>query len=282
MARRDHPETRVRPPLKWAGSKFKILDDIRRHLPPGNRLIEPFVGSAVVFLNTNYPEYILNDINKDLISFYRILQTDGEAFIEYARKFFVAKNNAERAYYRLRDTFNTTDDQPLKAALFLYINKFGFNGLCRYNSKGESNVPFGSYNEPYFPETEIRRFLEHAKHAQFTCSDFETIMRSAVRGDVVYCDPPYVPLSDTANFTAYSAGGFNASSQVRLAELAEELSEKGITVVVSNHYTRFTKEIYARAKKYRLDVRRTISRDGAKRELASEVLAVFKAKGGQG
>ena len=278
MAKKDHPLNRVRPPLKWAGGKYQVLEQIRKRLPPGNRLIEPFVGSGVLFLNTRYEHYSLNDVNKDLISLYRILQTDGEKFINYARTFFNPDNNSEDSYYQMRATFNSTTDQFLKAALFVYINKHGFNGLCRYNSKGKNNVPFGRYARPYYPEAELKYFIERSRHATFTCDDFSAAMKQAIPGDVVYCDPPYVPLSDTANFTAYSAGGFNSSEQVELAELAESLADRGVTVIVSNHYTRFTREIYARAIKYRFDVRRTISRDGANRELVSEVLAVFKGK----
>ncbi len=279
MAKRDHPINRVRAPLKWAGGKHQLLDQIRKRLPSGNRLIEPFVGSGVVFLNTRYDHYCLNDANRDLIDLYHILQTDGDAFINDARSLFSSENNCEDAYYRMRATFNSTSDLSQKAALFLYLNKHGFNGLCRYNSKGGINVPFGRYVRPYYPEAELRYFIERSRHADFTCDDFSVAMRQAVPGDIIYCDPPYVPLSDTANFTAYSAGGFSIQEQIALAELAENLAARGVTVIISNHYTRFTRKIYARATKYRFDVRRSISCDGQNRNLVSEVLAVFKGKG---
>lgn len=275
MAQIDHPKVRVRSPLKWAGSKFQILDTIRKYLPTGNRLIEPFVGSGTVFFNTRFDNYLLNDINHDLINFYRQLQTDGEDFITYARSFFQPENNTEEAYYRLRDTLNTTTDVRLKSALFLYLNRFGYNGLCRYNSKGKSNVPFGRYKKPYFPQKELELFIEKSRSAVFTCKDFSTVMRQARAGDVIYCDPPYVPLSLTANFTSYAAAGFAEAEQIHLAELAEEMSSQGVTVMISNHDTPFTREIYAQARKHSFDVRRTISCNGTRRDMAKEILAVY-------
>lgn len=279
MAYKDHPTNRVRPPLKWAGSKFQILENIRKHLPSDNRLIEPFVGSGAVFINTHFDNYLLNDVNHDLIDFYRRLQTEGEDFIAYARSFFQLENNQEAAYYRLRDTFNTTSDMRLKAALFLYLNRFGYNGLCRYNSRGKNNVPFGRYKKPYFPQKELELFIEKARHAKFTCEDFSTVMRRAKAGDVIYCDPPYVPLSTTANFTSYAAKGFTETEQIQLADLAAEISSQGICVLVSNHYTPFTKRIYERARKYRIDVRRMISCNGNRRGVAREILAVYSGRG---
>lgn len=275
MAQIDHPTVRVRSPLKWAGSKFQILDTIRKYLPTGNRLIEPFVGSGTVFFNTRFDNYLLNDINHDLINFYRQLQTDGEDFIVYARSFFQPENNTEEAYYRLRDTLNSTTDVRLKSALFLYLNRYGYNGLCRYNSKGKSNVPFGRYKKPYFPQKELELFLEKSRSAVFTCEDFSTVMRQAREGDVIYCDPPYVPLSLTANFTSYAAAGFAETEQIHLAELAEEMSSQGVTVVISNHDTPFTREIYTQARKHSFDVRRMISCNGSRRDMAKEILAVY-------
>ncbi len=278
MAQIHHPTNRVRPPLKWAGSKYQILDYIRKHLPSGKRLIEPFVGSGAVFCNTRFDNFLLNDVNHDLIDFYRRLQTDGKDFITYAQSFFRPENNSEEAYYRLRETFNSTTEKHLKAALFLYLNRFGYNGLCRYNSKGKNNVPFGRYTKPYFPQKELEFFIEKSRTAIFTCEDFSTVMHQAQAGDVIYCDPPYVPLSTTANFTAYAAAGFAEAEQIRLAELAEQMSNQGITVLISNHYTPFTRKIYGQARKHSFDVRRMISCNGSQRAMAQEILAVYKGK----
>ncbi|WP_083521005.1 Dam family site-specific DNA-(adenine-N6)-methyltransferase [Alicyclobacillus kakegawensis] len=265
----------MRPFLKWAGGKYRIVQRIREHLPDGKRLIEPFVGSGAVFLNTDFDEYILSDINQDLIRVYEILQQDGDSFISYCKPLFTPENNAPDRYYELRTEFNETDDLWRKSALFIYLNRHGYNGLCRYNSNGKFNVPFGRYKRPYFPEPEMRYFAHKAQRARFCLADFRAVMEQAQPGDVIYCDPPYVPLSKTARFTDYAAGGFGPQDQADLAQLAAALGNRGIPVLISNHETDFTNQAYAAAKIERFDVQRMISCDGANRGSVTEVLALF-------
>ncbi len=264
-----------RPLLKWAGNKYQILEHIMAVLPSGNRLIEPFVGSGAVFLNADYKEYLLADSNEDLINLFLTLQREEESLIEYCRSFFTSETNTEGRYYELRKEFNSTSDSRLKAALFLYLNRHAYNGLCRYNSKGGFNTPFGQYNKPYFPEKEMRRFVDRARRATFRVADFRETMKLAGRGDVLYCDPPYVPLSATSNFTSYSSGGFGREDQSALAELAEELASRGVPVLISNHATEFTLNAYKSARIEQFDVQRFISCDGDNRGTAREVLALF-------
>ncbi|MCL6445345.1 MAG: Dam family site-specific DNA-(adenine-N6)-methyltransferase, partial [Alicyclobacillus sp.] len=186
------------------------------------------------------------------------------------------ENNQAERYYALREAFNETADTRLKAALFVYLNRHGYNGLCRYNKDGGFNVPFGRYAKPYFPELEMLAFAKKAQAAEFACADYRTVMGEWVKpGDVVYCDPPYVPLSDTANFTSYSAGGFDLAAQSELATLAEQLGERGIPVVISNHENPFTRRAYAKARITSFAVQRFISCDGSNRGAAMELLAVF-------
>lgn len=265
----------MKPFLKWAGNKYQIIQRISDVLPKGNKLIEPFVGSGAVFLNINFPRYVLADNNADLIHLYQILKDEGDEFIDYAKEFFTRKNNVEKKFYWLRDQFNATTDVHLKSALFIYLNKHAYNGLCRYNLKGEFNVPFGRYTKPYFPEEEMRNFYKRAAKATFKHADFVKTMKAAKPGDVVYCDPPYVPLSPTASFTTYSPGGFGQHQQIQLAELAVDLSKNGVTVVISNHDTEFVHRAYAKAEIQKFNVQRFISCDGTKRGKAAEVLAIF-------
>jgi DNA adenine methylase len=266
---------KIRPFLKWAGNKYHILERILAVLPRGNRLIEPFAGSGAVFLNSDYPEYLLADNNGDLINLYLTLQSEGEQFINYCKSFFTEENNREKRYYELRELFNTTDDHKLKAALFIYLNRHGYNGLCRYNSGGRFNTPFGLYKKPSLPEKGMRHFLSRAKSAVFKAADYRDIMKTARKGDVVYCDPPYVPLSATAHFTAYSSSGFTFEDQVELAELAMELAGKGVPVLISNHATEFTLNAYKTARIERFHVQRFISCNGSNRGKAQELLALF-------
>ena len=265
----------MKPFLKWAGGKFRIIDRVRLALPKGKRLVEPFVGSGAVFMNTDYPEYVLSDANPDLINLYLHLKEEGQDFIEQARRYFLPEQNTAEAFYWNRVVFNETSDTRLKAMLFLYLNRHCFNGLCRYNRKGEFNVPFGKYKAPMFPGREMLAFAAKARRARFSTRDFRATMQDARPGDVVYCDPPYVPLSPTASFTDYAAGGFGMEEQQALADLAVALSERGIPVLVSNHDVPWTREHYIRARIQSFDAPRSISSDGGNRAAAGEILALF-------
>ena len=265
----------MKPFLKWAGGKTRIVGRIKEVLPEGKRLIEPFVGSGAVFLNTEFNNYLLTDANPDLINLFRHLKEEGSEFIEYSRIYFSPEYNAPETFYTLRELFNTTTDTRVKAALFIYLNRHCFNGLCRYNSKGAFNVPFGKYKKPPFPEREMLAFHEKAKQAIFEVADFRETMSKASRGDVVYCDPPYVPLTATANFTDYAMGGFSMNDQQDLADMARKLQSRGIPVIISNHNTEWIQQAYIPARMFKFDVQRFISANSANRCKASEVLAVF-------
>ncbi|MGY0617598.1 Dam family site-specific DNA-(adenine-N6)-methyltransferase [Vibrio sp. FJH11] len=263
--------------LKWAGGKYGLVEDIQRHLPPARKLVEPFVGAGSVFLNTDYDQYLLADINPDLINLYNLLKESPEEYISEAKRWFVAENNRKEAYLSIRSQFNNTDDVMYRSLAFLYMNRFGFNGLCRYNKKGGFNVPFGSYKKPYFPEAELEFFAEKAKKATFVCEGYPETFRRARKGSVVYCDPPYAPLSNTANFTSYAGNGFTLDDQAALADIAEKTAtERGIPVLISNHDTTLTRRLYHGADLSVVKVKRTISRNGSGRNKVDELLALFK------
>lgn len=263
--------------LKWAGGKYPLLDDICRHLPQGDCLIEPFVGAGSIFLNTNYDYYYLADINSDLINLYNIVKMCTVAFIKDARKLFTPNDNMMESYYAHRKTFNASNDAYHRAILFLYLNRHGYNGLCRYNLSGEFNVPFGRYCKPYFPENELLWFAERAQKATFICESYDVTLNSADRGSVVYCDPPYVPISSTANFTAYHTNSFNQREQLNLAKLASKLAQENcIPVLISNHDTLLTREWYQNADLHVVKARRSISRSISGRIQVDELLALFR------
>ena len=268
----------MRPFLKWVGGKYQIIHRIQTALPKGNRLIEPFVGSGAVFLNTNYDRYILGDSNPDLINIFQYLKKERNKFIDYCALFFGNSKNNAKTFLKNRETFNITTAPRLKAALFLYLNRHSYNGLIRYNNKGIFNAPFGQYKKPYFPAKEMLFFIEKAKTAQFYHADFLTTMAKAKPGDIVYCDPPYIPLSKTANFTKYGIDGFNLAKQNALVDMAKKIVKKGIIVVISNHDTALIKQIYKGAEIYRFDVQRYISCNANTRNKAKEILALFSAE----
>lgn len=268
-------EKKFVPFLKWAGGKRKIIDRIKAMLPDGKRLIEPFSGSATVFLNTSYKENLIADTNNDVINLFNHLKKEKKPFVEYCSGFFIPENNDPDRYYQFRKDFNETIDIKLRAALFLYLNKHGYNGLCRYNSSGGFNVPFGKYKSVRFPEDYIYEFIEQSTDATFITQDFEKTFSDARPGDVIYCDPPYVLQNDSNRTFKYHKDDFGLDKQEKLAELAILTAKKGIPVLVSNHLTDFTKEIYKEAELSTFNVRRTISCKGDKRKEASELLALF-------
>jgi len=262
--------------LKWAGNKRRVVPHILPLLPEGERFIEPFCGSAAVFLNTNYKKNIIADTNTDVINLFQHLQNEKTEFIDYCDQFFTGKNNDAEKFYELREKFNKTKNKRLKAALFLYLNKHCFNGLCRYNKSGGFNVPFGRYKTIFLPRENMEFFVKKSRQAEFLVNDFATTMRNTQKGDVIYCDPPYVPVNDSNSNFKYEKAGFSMDQQELLAKLAEETANRGIPVLISNHYTDFTKEIYKNAELKTFSVQRLISCNAEKRVKASEVLALFK------
>jgi len=277
-ARTPSQDTYVRPFLKWAGNKFRIIERVKKQLPEGKRLVEPFVGSGAVFLNTEFDHYLLCDSNRDLIILYTLLKEEEAAFIDTLRPLFSECNNTPERYYALREEFNHCSDLARRAALFVYLNRHGYNGLCRYNASGGFNVPFGRYKRPYFPEQEMLAFARKARHARFKHQDFTATMKGCKAGDVIYCDPPYLPLSPSANFTSYSAGGFDMAQQKELAELSSRCAAHGVPVLISNHNTADARAIYNEAKLQRFFVQRYISCKGATRNKAGELLALFDTR----
>ena len=270
--------TKYRPFIKWPGNKFRCLEQIIPRLPKGKRLIEPFMGSGSVFLNSDYIHYILGEKNPYLIQLFKLVQEQGPDFIQYCAQWFTPEYNQKEKYYALRDTFNQTEDQTLKAALLLYLNRHGYNGLCRFNSKGIYNVPFGLYLKPNFPEKEMLRFHQKTKNCDFIHCDYQQTFAMAKPGDVIYCDPPYHPISKTAKFTLYTKGSFDETDQAELARLAESTSHRGIHVLISNHDTEFTRNLYQNAQDiYAFDVQRSIASRAAQRVSVKEVLAYFPA-----
>jgi len=268
----------MKPFLKWAGGKYKLLKEIKKRLPKGKRLIEPFVGAGSVFLNIDFDKYLICDSNEDLINLYKIIQNQGPDFIEYSKAhYFDGSSNSENKYKELRDKFNSIDKSSNKidkSALFLYLNKHCFNGLCRYNSKGLFNVPFGKVT-PYFPEKEIQYFYKMSHKVEFACQDFTKTMDLAIKGDVVYIDPPYA--TQGKNFTSYAQKDFIHKDQQNLIKKIIEIQNKGIPVLVSNSDTEWVINKYKKDSEItRIDVRRTISAIGSQRKMTGEVLALFK------
>jgi DNA adenine methylase len=258
-----------KPFLKWLGGKIRLISNIKKLLPSGKRLVEPFVGSGAIFLNTEYNEYLLADSNNDLISLFIKLYKEGRKFIDISKSYFISKNNKEEEYLRLREEFNHTKNP----AIFVYLNRHCFNGLCRYNSDGEFNTPFGEYKDPvHFPIHEMILFAEKCreKKVQFIHSDFRETFKQIKSGDIVYCDPPYIPLSETSNFTSYDADGFSEKDHKDLIDLVMQSS---VPTLISNHDTEKVKKLYNRSTYIKtIYAGRFV---GGDRKSVKEILALF-------
>ncbi len=266
----------VKPFLKWAGGKYRCINHVLRALPHATRLVEPFTGSGAVFLNVPYTHYLLGEVNADLVALYEHVKYQGKTFIDDCQDFFCSKNNQEEQYYKFRVQFNQSlIGTPQRAALFLYLNRHGYNGLCRYNLSGGYNVPFGRYKKPYFPRQELFSFHQKSQNACFIRADFRQTFSYTKPGDIIYCDPPYVPLSKTSHFTAYACQKFGITEQIALAELAAKTAKHGVPVIISNHDTPFTRELYRASDITSFSVSRNISCKGSQRLSVRELIAVF-------
>lgn len=257
---------------------------VRAQVPQNTRrLIEPFVGSGAVALNLGFGSSsgsgrnLLSDANTDLIAVFRELQRNPHRFIAACAREFTPANNTADAYYRRRAEFNASRDPVRRACLFVYLNRHGYNGLCRYNACGEFNVPFGRHARPYFPCAEMRQFATRLHQVRFVCADFREILAQAGAGDFVYCDPPYCPAGATARFAEYAPGGFSLEDHRDLARHCRATAHRGACVVISNHDTAFTRRLYRDAtSKMSLTVPRTISRRGDGRKPARELLVIYR------
>jgi DNA adenine methylase len=283
------PETAVpalaaRPFLKWAGGKTGLLPEILPRLPAKIKTYyEPFVGGGAVFFalaaEKRFERAVLSDSNVELISAYIALAEDREGVIHLLDQH--AKKHSEDYYYKIRALDPQRLDLYERGARAIYLNKTCFNGLYRVNRKGGFNVPFGRYENPPICDAEnIRRVsaVLRRKGVRLWRIDFEDVVRGARPGDAVYFDPPYVPASTTANFTAYSAGGFAASDQERLRDVARVLVARGVCVLLSNSDTPFVRKLYQEFRIDEVRARRAINSKGDKRGKVGELLITATAK----
>ena len=269
-----------KPFLKWAGNKFRVLPHLLPLVGNPKTFVEPFAGSVSTSINVDANLYIINDINPDLVSIYKELTDPNyDEFITYCSELFVPENNTKDSYLEMRELFNKSTDTRERARLFIYLNRHCFNGLSRYNKSGGFNVPFGKMKNPKLPYKEMmefRMFFLTSPHSFYNVSfDNDVLYENLGDGDVVYFDPPYVPLTETANFTSYSTDGFTHEQQQKLVEIAERISSQGVKVIVSNHDTELSRELYKNSTIHTLQVQRNISAKGTSRSKAKELIAVY-------
>ena len=239
-----------RPFLKWAGGKGRLLPELAARVElagPIRRYHEPFVGGGALFFELYRRGWlgdlqpVLSDSNINLIKTYQGLQQDVEAVIERLERH--AARHCKEHYYAVRA--EEPEDLADHAARVIYLNRTCYNGLYRENSRGKFNVPMGKYKKPAICSPDNLRSAARAlRGAELCCEPFTAVLDRAAPGDFVYCDPPYDPVSKTANFTAYAKGGFGEDAQRRLAETVAALRDKGARVLVSNSKTPLIESLY--------------------------------------
>ncbi len=269
----------VLPIVKWVGGKRQLLEDINNVLPRSfNTYFEPFLGGGAVLFNLQPKKAIVNDLNKELINTYNVVKNNVEELI-----INLSKHKNESAYfYNLRDIDRTNNFKELsnidKASRFIYLNKTCYNGLYRVNSLGEFNTPYGNYKNPNIVNAPtlkaVSEFL-NCNDIKFYSCDVEQILNMTKKGDFVYLDPPYDPISETSNFTGYNESGFNRDSQLRLKIMCDELDKRGVKFLLSNSATEFILNLYGDNHNYtikQISAKRYINCQANKRGSVKEVL----------
>ena len=270
-----------KPFVKWAGGKRQLLTELEKNFPKKfGTYFEPFLGGGAVLFDLLAKKPNLkcsvSDLNSDLVLAYVTIRDKLGRLIESLENH--SKNyhkDSTGYYYEIRK--QEPKSQIEKVSRLLFLNKTCFNGLYRVNSKGKFNVPLGRYTNPNIVNREnlttVSKFLQSDK-IKISCRDFESILKDAKKGDFVYFDPPYQPVSDTANFTSYTHRDFTEDDLQRLADLANQLNSKGSHVLLSNSNTKIVKKIFS-SKKWKVKeiaVNRAINSNSQKRTGHKEVL----------
>lgn len=263
------------PVIKWVGGKTRLLPELVRRMPKAyDRYFEPFAGGAALFFHVAPERAVLADQNRDLITLYQALADDPARVIRRLRDH--RQKHGKRYYYRVRDRWNDRErawTPAARAAAFVYLNKTCFNGLWRVNRSGEFNVPMGRYKEPAICRSRDLCMAGIAlSRARLLSCDYSLAVVDAGRGDFVYFDPPYDPVSATSSFTGYSAGGFSRDDQRSLAALAHTLVERGCHVMLSNNDTRFVRSLYKGFRIERVLCSRAVNSDATKRGAIAELV----------
>jgi len=272
--------TSVEPVLKWVGGKRSTLSRLAEFFPPEieGEYFEPFLGGGAVAFSRPYKRQRLSDSNGELITLYSVIRDNPEELIETLKTFTVSRES----YYEIRswDRLTSFGDIPeiRKAARTYYLNRCGFNGLFRVNSRGEFNVPFGHKTSLSLDEKKIWALASKLRgqgeySISLSVNDFESAVQGAKSGDCVYLDPPYVPISATSNFVSYAQAGFTDFDHARLSRVIESLSVRGVLVIMSNSNSKQTHQLFGHlGTMTSVPVRRLLSAKPSSRTYVDEVI----------
>lgn len=261
------------PFVKWAGGKRKLIDLILSAAPTSfDRYLEPFVGGGAVALALGHPCMLLNDANVELINVYQVVRDNLDVLIplldEHQRK------HSEEYFYVVRAQKPTDLTRIERVARFIYLNKTCFNGLYRVNKYDQFNVPFGRYKNPIlYNLKDIQAASKALQNAELFSEDYRFFLEQHARaGDFIYIDPPYIPIGQFSDFKRYTKDQFREKDQRELAQLYAELIDRGAYPVLSNSYSTFALDLYARYSIQVVLANRNINHDGTGRNPIPEIL----------
>ncbi len=261
---------KAQPFLKWAGGKTQLLNELIKRVPVKyNVYFEPFIGGGALYFAIAPDEAVIADINDDLVNAYLVVRDSPDELLEALSKY----KNEKDFYYSIRSQDQNKLSEVERAARLIYLNRTCFNGLYRVNKSGQFNVPFANYKNPNFTQTDrILAASEILQNTDVHNAGFEKVLVEAKAGDFIYLDPPYYPKDVYSDFKRYNKEQFYKNDHERLADLYNELTERGCYVMLSNSDTPFTRELY---KKWRVDTvyaKRLINRDASKRGEVTEII----------
>ncbi len=291
LARATRARSPVRPFLKWAGGKQALAPILSPLFPPLERRIyrEPFLGGGAMFFHLRPRRAVLSDALADLIVTYEVVRDDPDALLRKLER--LKGEHSDQRFYEVRERFNAGRARPARekadkvaerarerAAWLLYLNRTCYNGLFRTNQSGEFNVPVGRYRDPRIADADrIHAASQALSGATIRHAPFDAALAEAAKGDFVYLDPPYVPLSATSSFSAYADGAFGAKDQARLAACFRDLDRRGCLLALSNSDTPAVRELYEGYEITPIDAPRSISARGSARGSAPEVVVRNRA-----
>ena len=270
-----------KPFVKWAGGKRQLIPILNQNIPESfGTYYEPFLGGGAllfhILTDKNGQKCSISDLNSDLVLAYTTIRDRIDSLIASLKNH--EKNyqkNSESYYYSIRESNPRSAIE--KTSRLIFLNRTCFNGLYRVNSKGKFNVPLGKYSNPNIVNEENLRAVSHilqSSRISIKCRDFEAVLRDAKKGDLIYFDPPYQPVSATANFTSYTNKDFTYDDLTRLAELCLKLDSRGCNVLLSNSDSKEVAEVFAKNtwKITRIEANRSINSNSKKRTGHFELL----------
>jgi hypothetical protein len=271
-------EIEIKPVLKWVGGKRQLLSEISPMIPGEfNKYFEPFVGAGAVIFNLLPSKAVINDLNSELINVYKVIRDNPNELIEQLKEH--TNSNSKEYFYKVRELDRQANYDKLsdiyKASRTIYLNKTAYNGLYRVNKSGQFNTPWGRYKNPKILDADnilaMSKYFNESK-IEILNVDYKKALTSVSKGDFVYFDPPYLPISSSSAFVSYTADGFGEKEQIELKETCDNLNNQGVKFLLSNSYHPFLLDLYQDYNIKVVEARRSVNSKGHKRGKIREIL----------